>query len=395
MPPIIPSELLLSINHQVELYHVIIGLGLRTMVIQTLPGHPTTCIVMYGGGLTSYEVAKRAIEQYGRSATEIWFADTRTEDEDLYRFNRDVEHLLGKPLRVFDQGMDIWEVFRQQRFLGNSRIDPCSKYLKRVPLRRALEQEYPNYQCHTCLKPWKKGDKTTSVIEFGGEMEEIKICVDCSEKDSDYSKAIKKFNSGTEKGTLDPTQLRVVANSFRGRIERCSEDGRFVRIVLGMDIIQDCDRLFRAEMYWKPFNVWFPLAEEPYVNKIDIIQALKEKGVNAPRLYAEGFEHNNCGGFCVKAGMGQMAHLYKRMPERFLYHEQKEQEFQEFIGEKVTILSQTTKGVRRNLSLRELRGRIEAGEDFSFSKGMACACLNPVSVDEDEKQFENYVNLNF
>jgi len=37
--------------------------------------------------------------------------------------------------------------------------------------------------------------------------------------------------------------------------------------------------------------------------------------------------------------------------------------------------------------------RIDDGEDFSFSKGMACACLNPVSVDEDEKQFDNYVNL--
>lgn len=363
------------------------------MVNQTHLGHPTTCIVMYGGGLTSYEVARRAIKHYGKESTEIWFADTRTEDEDLYRFNRDVERLLGKPLRIFDQGMDIWDVFRQQRFLGNSRIDPCSKYLKRVPLRKTLEKEYPTFQCHSCLKSWKKGDTIQNVIEFGGEIEEIKICDICYRNDKEYAAAIDQFNSGTTHESLDQTQLRVVAKSFEGRIERASQDGRFVRVVLGMDIIQDCDRLFRAEMYWKPFNVWFPLAEKPYVNKIDIIEALQKHHVNAPRLYAEGFEHNNCGGFCVKAGMGQMAHLYKRIPERFLYHEQKEQEFQEFIGEEVTILSQTTKGVRRNLSLRELRMRIDDGEDFSFSKGMACACLNPVSVDEDEKQFDNFVNL--
>ena len=363
------------------------------MTAQTHLGHPTTCIVMYGGGLTSYEVARRAIEYYGKDSTEIWFADTRTEDEDLYRFNRDVERLLGKPLRVFDQGMDIWEVFRQQRFLGNSRIDPCSKFLKRVPLRKSLEKEYPVYKCNSCLNSWEKGDATLNVIEFGGEIEEIKICDNCNKNDKAYSEAIDRFNAGTRDESLDETQLRVVAKSFKGRIERASLDGRFVRVVLGMDIIQDCDRLFRAEMYWKPFNVWFPLAEEPYVNKIDIIEALSKQGVGAPRLYAEGFEHNNCGGFCVKAGMGQMAHLYKRMPERFLYHEQKELEFQEFIGEEVTILSQTTKGVRRNLSLRELRMRIDEGEDFSFSKGMACACLNPVSVDEDEKQFDSYINL--
>jgi hypothetical protein len=348
---------------------------------------------MYGGGLTSYEVARRAINHYGKESTEIWFADTRTEDEDLYRFNRDVEQLLGKPLRVFDQGMDIWGVFRQQRFLGNSRIDPCSKYLKRVPLRKTLEKEYPKFKCHSCLKAWKMGDTTLSMIEFGGEVEEIKICNGCYKHDEEYSNAVDLFNTGTLEQSLDETQLRVVAKSFKGRIERASLDGRFVRIVLGMDIIQDCDRLFRAEMYWKPFKVWFPLAEEPYMNKIDIIEALREQDVGAPRLYAEGFEHNNCGGFCVKAGMGQMAHLYKRMPERFLYHEQKELEFQEFIGEEVTILSQTTKGIRRNLSLRELRMRIEEGEDFSFSKGMACACLNPVSVDEDEKQFDDYINL--
>ena len=56
----------------------------------------------------------------------------------------------------------------------------------------------------------------------------------------------------------------------------------------------------------------------------------------------------------------------------------KELEFQEFIGSKVTILSETRKGVKRNLTLRELRQRAEAGEEFRFDKGNACACLNPL-----------------
>ena len=62
----------------------------------------TDCIVMYGGGLTSYEAAKRSIDKYGRESVEIWFADTRMEDEDLYRFNRDVEILLQHEIIVFD-----------------------------------------------------------------------------------------------------------------------------------------------------------------------------------------------------------------------------------------------------------------------------------------------------
>ena len=74
----------------------------------------TDCIVMYGGGLTSYEAARRSIERFGHNATEIWFADTRIEDEDLYRFNYDVEEILGKKIVVFVQGLDIWGIFKRE-----------------------------------------------------------------------------------------------------------------------------------------------------------------------------------------------------------------------------------------------------------------------------------------
>ena len=102
------------------------------------------CIVMYGGGITSYENARRSIEKYGYENTEIWFADTRVEDQDLYRFNNDVEQILNKEIQIFTRydkygkEMDIWDVFYEQRMLGNSRLDPCSKYLLniRANLRR-------------------------------------------------------------------------------------------------------------------------------------------------------------------------------------------------------------------------------------------------------------------
>ena len=145
---------------------------------QTKPPGPrdcdVECIVMYGGGLTSYEAAKRAIHRFGHDAVEIWFADTRTEDEDLYRFNRDVERLLGHEIVVFSQGLDIWEIFRRERFLGNSRIDPCSKFLKRVPLRRALEKEYPLRSCVACGNPWSKShDASIYVLDIDGS--EIRV----------------------------------------------------------------------------------------------------------------------------------------------------------------------------------------------------------------------------
>ena len=129
---------------------------------------------------------------------------------------------------------------------------------------------------------------------------------------------------------------------------------------------------------------WFPLAEPPFGNKTRIIEELRAIGIKEPRLYGAGFAHNNCGGFCVKAGKGQMVHLLNTLPERYLEHERKELEFQEFIGSKVTILSETRGGVKRNLTLRDLRKRAEAGEEFRFNQGTACACLNPLSPEVDE-----------
>ena len=78
-----------------------------------------------------------------------------------------------------------------------------------------------------------------------------------------------------------------------------------------------------------------------------------------------------------------MVHLLNTLPERYLYHEQKELDFQKFIGSDVTILSETKNKVRKNLTLRDLRIRAEAGEHFRFDEGTACACLNPLSPDVD------------
>mgnify|MGYP001159462542 CR=1 FL=1 len=342
----------------------------------------TDCIVMYGGGLTSYEAARLSINKFGHDATEIWFADTRNEDEDLYRFNDDVEKILNHKIITFDQGVDIWGIFRRERYLGNSRIDPCSKFLKRVPLRKALDTKYCEKRCTNCLSKWEKGlHKMITIQELDGMSFDVYVCNACCDTNKKYANLVRKTEMAVERDSSDSYAARLAARVIDRRIEPCSPDGRFVRVVLGMDIIQDCDRLHRAAMYWRPYVNWFPLAEPPYGNKSRIITELSQIGIGAPRLYAAGFEHNNCGGFCVKAGMGQMVHLLETLPERYAYHENKELEFQEWIGKDVSILTQTRNGVKHNLTLRELRTRVESGEEFAFTPGTACACLNPATPD--------------
>jgi hypothetical protein len=94
-------------------------------------------IVQFSGGITSWAAATLVVERYGTDDLVLLFADVQVEDEDLYRFNRDVEASIGVPLTVVadPQRRTPQQVFRDERFLGNSRIAPCSHLLKQQPAR--------------------------------------------------------------------------------------------------------------------------------------------------------------------------------------------------------------------------------------------------------------------
>lgn len=91
---------------------------------------------------------------------------------------------------------------------------------------------------------------------------------------------------------------------------------------------------------WKPYRAEALLTEPPYIDKEYIFSKMVEHGIRKPRLYEMGFSHNNCGGFCVRAGKGHFINLLQKMPDRYMYHERKEQEMREFLGrDDVSILS--------------------------------------------------------
>jgi len=88
-------------------------------------------VVNFSGGAGSYVAAKRAIERWGGDKVTLLFCDTKTEDADLYRFLDDCERVLPARLVRIADGRDIWELFRDVRYLGNTRVAPCSTILKR------------------------------------------------------------------------------------------------------------------------------------------------------------------------------------------------------------------------------------------------------------------------
>lgn len=99
-------------------------------------------VVMFSGGAASWAAARRVADEHGTDDLTLLFADTMSEDEDLYRFLDGASTDIGVPVTRIADGRDIWQVFKDERFLGNSRVDPCSRVLKRDLTRKWLEANH-------------------------------------------------------------------------------------------------------------------------------------------------------------------------------------------------------------------------------------------------------------
>ncbi|MER0477008.1 hypothetical protein ABR737_01315 [Streptomyces sp. Edi2] len=100
-------------------------------------------VIQFSGGAGSALTAVRVAERYPGEQVTLLIADTRVEDPDLWRFSKDVADLLGLELTVVRDGRTPWEVFADQRFLGNDRLAPCTYWLKQKPCREWMDEHAP------------------------------------------------------------------------------------------------------------------------------------------------------------------------------------------------------------------------------------------------------------
>jgi 3'-phosphoadenosine 5'-phosphosulfate sulfotransferase (PAPS reductase)/FAD synthetase len=150
-------------------------------------------------------------------------------------------------------------------------------------------------------------------------------------------------------------------------------------LIFGMDWSEQ-DRMERMRAYYAPVPVWFPLAEPPYMDKCHIADVLERDGIKVPDLYTEGFEHNNCGGGCVKAGQAHWAHLWRTRPETYARWEAEEEKFRAYLNKDISILNDRRGGDRRRpLTLRAFRERLEAGGEYDATEWGGCGCFAPVA----------------
>jgi hypothetical protein len=229
-------------------------------------------------------------------------------------------------------GRTPWDVFGNEQIIGNQRIDPCSKILKRQMGERWLAEN--------CAP-------ADTVLIFGIHWEE-------------EHRLFHRAKDGKPRG---------VQNRYKE---------------LGWPHVD-------ATMCWGP---WMSVQ--------DITAWAKLEGLGRPRLYDLGFAHNNCGGFCVKAGEGHFVHLLRTKPELYAHHEAQEEAFnaarpgkkrqtvlapERVVGVKTTVETDLNSFTERRvhrpdrrrvpMTMREFREAANAGEQVDLFDTGGCDCFYP------------------
>ena len=102
-----------------------------------------------------------------------------------------------------------------------------------------------------------------------------------------------------------------------------------------------------------------------------------DAGSQCPTPTARASRTPNCGGKCVRAGIGHWSKLWAIHPDCYADAEGEEEAMRDFLGKDVAMLKQRTGGESRPLPLRVLRKRLEAdkcdGLDMLEIGGCGCA----------------------
>lgn len=222
-------------------------------------------VVMFSTGASSAYLLDLVIQQQGKENVIPFFTDTLWEDEDNYRFMKEVlEHLDIEPV-VYTDGRTPEQVFFDERFFGNFGTAPCSRDLKMKQTVIYIEE--------------LRSQGIEPILYFGIGKHEAKRSIRITEN---YSH-----------NCLEPVECR------------------------------------------------FPLADKPMSKGYFSAVIEGQWGIKLPRMYLYGFEHANCSGRCVKAGIRHYKLLYRVWPQRFNAQEEMERKFRTEIND-YTLLKKST-----------------------------------------------------
>lgn len=303
-----------------------------------------SAVVLYSGGLGSWAAAKRAVQRFGPEAVTLLFTDTTDEDPDLYRFLvLSAANVMGVTVQGIPNAEPPEAHEREEAEAWRVR---WRELAAQVPRLVWLEDGRGLWALFNARNMVASGQRDT-----------------CSE---DLKRKL-TWRFLKERGGSETTAL-----------------------VLGIDWQED-HRLDNGTgggvvpRYRKRgWTVWAPMVDKPWLTPPDVRAWVRLEGLPLPRLYSEGFAHNNCGGFCVKAGDGAVLWLLQRRPDLYAYHEGEEAAFNAARPDKppAAVFTPYVDGSRRPMTMREIRERVEGMTlQLNLFDTGGCGCF----VDEPEE----------
>lgn len=162
------------------------------------------------------------------------------------------------------------------------------------------------------------------------------------------------------------------------------------QIVVGLNWDEDerIEKLKRKGRRWKFITPlehrWegVPAAADEPIGKPQWIEYAADRGLPRSLAYIQGLPHDNCGGACVRAGIGHYVLLHKVRPSVFSQWKGAEIRTMAHTGSKWGMLKCRRGGVAKPLTLADLERRITGGDvtELEALELGGCACALPVSL---------------
>lgn len=293
------------------------------------------CILLYSGGKGSFNTACFLLSK--NIPTYYYFNDTFYEHDSLYTYlNNTLAWLHNKPvLKAYDSIPSL--------VLEEDNLSERRDYLTQEG--KKLQKYYPNFIYDPA---------STSLHELF-----IKRKFMANSRVDICSQVLKREQSS-----------KFIKKHFFAELTS-------VAVGIGM---WESHRLDKARPNWSPYDLISPYAN--FLLDDNIYDCTKTLDLELPYLYTIGASHNNCSGFCVKAGLAHYRQLLKNDRDLYLIHENNEQlviKLTEEKGRKVKpFLSKQINGKKIYLTLKDFRLSIENNsltkEDMIDETFGSCSC---------------------
>ncbi|SRR5579859_966406 len=296
-------------------------------------------VFMASGGVGSLAGVRRIVAQHGADLLTLLFCDTLIEHRDCYRL---MVYTAFEAFGLLDAPATS-QIFQLIDALPDYHDDPVARVQQLVTIKNQVVAAAPN------------------VVWLADGRDPWQVFFD------------RKFLGNSMVDPCSAKLKREIADQWL----RSHCDPAVTTVYVGMDWTEEHLFVEARDRYARMgYRCKAPLCEAPLLPidwKTKLIEELKDLGL-CPELYLLGFPHNNCGGFCVKAGQAFFALLLRVRPQVYAYHEGKEQEIRAILGD-VSILKDRRGGETRPLTLRDFRIRLQGGGDFDRAEFGGCGCF--------------------